>query len=285
MKGKLLIIEDDEDLHDMLVMTLEDVGYEVQGAYTGADAIEIARKSPLDMVIADVRMKDMDGLTALKHIKVFAPRMRSVIMTGYASEDAPTRAIELEALDYLYKPFTLKVFLEVIERALKTEDEAEKGLTLVRGLLKGVRNLADKVVEANTNRLLKAQEEVRRSAFLKYFVAVRSKKLDANTARLVWEHLERCERAREALKRGDKAEEADFGQVITMLEAYCRSGGSAVPAVTNIDRNVFLEFARKVQTGMIPCHDLPQAAYVRALTPFELQQSPELQKLYHSFWS
>ena len=286
MNEQILVVEDDEDLHDMLVMALEDVGYAVRGAYSGSDAIELARAAPVDLVITDVRMKDMDGLTTLSRIKVFAPRVRSIIMTGYASDDAPTRAMDLEALDYLYKPFALKVFLEVIQRALAAEEEAEKGLSVVRGMLKGIRNLADKVVEANLARQLKAQEEDRRSAFLKFFVAVRSKKLDANMARLVWEQVERTEKAREALKRGERGDvtEADFKRVVSLVDAYCRSAGLAMAANTSLDRNVFLEFYRRIQAGSIPCHELPQAAYVRTLTPFELQQSVPLQNLYASFW-
>ncbi|MFN8608505.1 MAG: response regulator [Vulcanimicrobiota bacterium] len=283
--ARLLVIEDDEDLREMLTMTLEDVGYTVFPAGGGREAVDLARQHPLDLAIADVRMKDMDGLAALKNIRVFVPDLRSIIMTGYADTTAPLRALELYASDYLYKPFSVKDFLAVVERVLRADEEREKGFGLLRGLLAGVRSLAGKVHETSVQRQLKAIEAIRQRCYDQFYLSVRSKKLLVRDAWMVWDQLERAERAREALKEGPADPGNAFQRALEMLAFYCRSPGAQVtlekPA---LDLAQFQEFYRRVQSGLLPGHELPLASKVRLLTPFEIRQSDQLMTLYTRFW-
>lgn len=277
-RANLLVIEDDDDLREMLVMALEDVGYAVYPASGGAEGVDMARQHPLDLAIADVRMKDMDGLTALKNIRVFVPQLRSIIMTGYADTQAPMRALELYASDYLYKPFSVKDFLAAVERVLKAEEEREKGMGVLRGLIAGVRKLAEKVQESTHQRQLKALEPLRQRAYEQFYLSVRSKKLLVKCAWMVWDQLEKCESLAD-----DPANQ--FQRALEMIAFFCRSPGAQVTLEKpKIDYAIFQEFYRRLQTGLIPGHQLPIAAKVRLLTPFELRQSEELMTFYTRFW-
>ncbi len=285
--ARVLVIEDDEPLLDMLALALEDEGYTVHAARGGLEAVAMARENPLDLVVADVRMKDMDGLTALSKIQVFAPELLSIIMTGFADDSAPLRALELKACDYLHKPFSLKDFLTAVERALRAEEERQKGFGLLRGLLAGVRKIADKVVEAGVSRQIQALEPLRQQAFGQFFLSVRSQRLDLRGAAMVWEYLEQAEREIEVLKQGEgRPDPADrLTKALDLIGAYCRNpNGSFSLEQPRVEKATFQEFYRRVQSGLVSAQQLPLAAQVRLLTPFELRQSEELMTVYSRFW-
>lgn len=274
--ARILIVEDDEPLLDMLALALEDEGYTVHAASKGLEAVDLAREHPLDLVVADVRIKDMDGLTALAKIRIFAPEMQSIIMTGFADDQAPLRALELKASDYLHKPFSLKEFLTAVERVLKPE----------RGLQNLFTRLRKQLQQSAVHRHLTGLEPLRQKAFSQFFLGVRSKKLEWRGAWMVWEYLEQAEAGLEALKAGERADPAErLSKAVDLIEAYSRNpAGSFSLEQPRVDRNQFQEFYRRVQSGAVSAQQLPLAAQVRLLSPFELRQSPEFMTVHSRFW-
>ena len=120
MAGTILLVDDETILLQTIAIQLEDDhGYTVHTAENGYDAVELVRQHPMDLVIADVRMPGIDGIETLKQIKEIQPRIRAIIMTGYASEDAPVRALKLGVDDYIFKPFEAEVFIHSIQRNLE----------------------------------------------------------------------------------------------------------------------------------------------------------------------
>lgn len=102
----MLVLEDDVRLLEVIRETLEEAGYSSQGAATVDQAVAEFQRLPFDLVIADVRVPGQrDGLEALELMKSRRPGLRCIVITGYASEDAPARAVRLVVDDYLYKPF------------------------------------------------------------------------------------------------------------------------------------------------------------------------------------
>lgn len=93
-------------------MLLQSEEYSVQLACTGEEALEKAREHYFDLVLCDVRMPGMDGLEAIEKLKPLVEGAYFIVMTGYASEDAPIRALRLGVDDYLTKPFDIPLFLE-----------------------------------------------------------------------------------------------------------------------------------------------------------------------------
>jgi two-component SAPR family response regulator len=125
--AKILLVEDDVHILKTLEKILKERGFEVVTAANGLEAIELAQKEELSMVITDVRMPGMDGIEALGKIKTYQPDARKLIITGYAGDDAPIRAIHLSVDDYLMKPFSPEKFLQSVETAiLKYQSEAQK---------------------------------------------------------------------------------------------------------------------------------------------------------------
>lgn len=111
---KILILEDDQELRNVLETVLAAEGYGVTTASGGAEAVAIAQRSAFDVVVADIRMEGMDGLQALESIQAEQPDVRSLVVTGYSTEADSVRAIRLGVSDYLTKPFRLDNFLDAI---------------------------------------------------------------------------------------------------------------------------------------------------------------------------
>lgn len=118
---RVLIIEDDPHLRQVLEALLADEGYAVLAADSGEAAIELARDRRFDLIVADIRMPGIDGLDTVQHLRSADPNLQSLVMTGYASEEDPIRALHIGVQAYLRKPFSLDDFLaKVSQLAEKT---------------------------------------------------------------------------------------------------------------------------------------------------------------------
>ena len=106
MRRNLLLVDDDQGLHEVLSHQLRQMGYRVQTANTGQEALTRFRTAPADIVVTDAMMPDMHGLTLLRRIKAVAPETIVVIITAYGDVEDAIKACELGAYDYLMKPFS-----------------------------------------------------------------------------------------------------------------------------------------------------------------------------------
>jgi signal transduction histidine kinase len=102
-----------------LVETLTQAGYEVAGFTAGADALTALRAHPFDVLLTDLLMPGMDGIALLKAGLEADPNLVGVIMTGQGTLQTAVEAMQVGALDYLLKPFTLQAALPLLERALQ----------------------------------------------------------------------------------------------------------------------------------------------------------------------
>ncbi len=137
---KILLVEDDIHVLKSLAKLLRESGYDVETAASGLEAVELAQKDEFCMVITDVRMPGIDGIEALGKIKSYQPDARRLVITGYAGDDAPIRAIHLSVDDYLMKPFPPEKFLESVKTAiLKYQSEIKKReLTIFSSILQKI---------------------------------------------------------------------------------------------------------------------------------------------------
>jgi putative nucleotidyltransferase with HDIG domain len=118
----ILLIEDEAGFRAPLVKILQMQGYDVLGVSTSNDALDAIEKNQYDLIITDVRLPEkMDGLDIIRIIKERHPENKSyfIVMTGYAGDDAPVRAIRLGVDDFLYKPFELEQFLYSVKKNLR----------------------------------------------------------------------------------------------------------------------------------------------------------------------
>lgn len=101
---KVLVVDDEEIVRLSLMRTLAGQSCTVEGALGGEQALENLQGAPADVLILDLRMPGMDGLTTLKTIKQRWPETQVVILTGYPSVYTAREAVKLGAFDYLAKP-------------------------------------------------------------------------------------------------------------------------------------------------------------------------------------
>ena len=135
---KILVIDDEEWLREMIQLALQQRGFEVIEAANGADGIEMARKELPDLILCDVNMGKVDGYLTLSSLRNEAPTaaIPFILMTGLADNASMRHGMELGADDYLPKPFTTEGLYAAVEARLKksqtVRDEAERKLAHLR---------------------------------------------------------------------------------------------------------------------------------------------------------
>jgi DNA-binding response OmpR family regulator len=186
---RILVVEDDEEMNEMLECTLQSQGYNVSTAYNGQQAIDRCKQEAFDLIITDVRLPGMDGVEMLGKIKKIQPRLKSIVITGYASEDTPIRAIRYQVSDYLFKPFSLQYFLGAVNRTIQGESEK----TSKRELFGRLFQKFGLSMARSKDRALERVVEERQEAFRFLFVGTRSSYLSQQTASELYTKIELLE--------------------------------------------------------------------------------------------
>lgn len=119
---RILLVEDDDLLRGSLSLLLEEEGYAVTAVESALRALEVSRTSVFDLVITDVRMPGMSGISMLRQMRQSAPETRAVVITGFADFETPVEAFRLQVDDFLTKPFDEATFLKSVQRAMEWLD-------------------------------------------------------------------------------------------------------------------------------------------------------------------
>jgi two-component system response regulator FlrC len=123
--GSVLVVEDDLSLREALCDTLQLAGYPVLSATDGNTALSLVDQEHISVVVSDVQMKPMDGFSLLKKLKSSRPDLPVVLMTAYGTIQKAVQAIREGASDYLVKPFDSDSLLNLVERYMLEDNEAE----------------------------------------------------------------------------------------------------------------------------------------------------------------
>lgn len=124
--ARILIVDDDEAIRNTLKAILEDEGYLVDTAVTGAEALEKTRKTAYNIALLDIKLPDMEGVALLRLIGDGVPRLRKIMVTGYPSMQNAIEALNKNADAYLIKPVEVESLLLTVKKQLKQqEDERE----------------------------------------------------------------------------------------------------------------------------------------------------------------
>lgn len=115
---KILVVDDAEFLRVRITKMLSADGYEVMEAENGLRAVETYKSQRPDVVLMDVTMPEMDGLTALKEIRGFDPKARVVMLTALGQESVVLEAIKSGAGDFVVKPFDRDRVINAIQKLL-----------------------------------------------------------------------------------------------------------------------------------------------------------------------
>lgn len=103
-KAKVLVVDDEAVVRESYQRSLAGGNYKVRGALNGEEALRLMESEPWDVVLVDIRMPGMDGITLLKHIKERWPESEVVVITGYSTIETAKEAVRLGAYNYLEKP-------------------------------------------------------------------------------------------------------------------------------------------------------------------------------------
>jgi NADP-reducing hydrogenase subunit HndA len=116
---KILVVDDELVVIRSAERVLKSEGYQIEGALGGREAILKMEQGTYDLVFTDLKMPEVDGITLIRWIKKSRPNVGIVIITGYPSQDTMKEALELGIIDYVPKPFTPSVLLDVTKRAVE----------------------------------------------------------------------------------------------------------------------------------------------------------------------
>jgi two-component system, NtrC family, response regulator PilR len=120
-KAKILVVDDEVSIVEVLKGILRRQGYRVKAAGSGEEAMEVLRGEPFDLLISDIRMGGMDGLALLEEARREQAHLAVIMMTAYAAVETAVEAMRKGAFDYVCKPFKVDELLVTIERALSYE--------------------------------------------------------------------------------------------------------------------------------------------------------------------
>lgn len=123
--ANILVVDDENSMREFLEIMLNKEGYQVATAAGGGEAIDLLKKSDFDLVITDIRMKEIDGLEVLKKCKELHPNTIVILISAYASTSTAVEAMKWGAYDYLPKPFKVREIKAVIRDALETAEAQE----------------------------------------------------------------------------------------------------------------------------------------------------------------
>lgn len=149
MENRILLIDDEEDIRDVLDISLTDIGYEVLTAENGEEALRIFRAENPPIILSDIKMPGMDGIELLQIIKAENPETEVIMITGHGDMNLAIKSLKFEATDFVTKPFNE----DALEIALK---RAKERISMRRKIREYTENL-EQLVEEKSKKLVEAE--------------------------------------------------------------------------------------------------------------------------------
>ena len=131
---RILVVDDEPSMRDMLRIVLRRDGYDVVLAENGKAAIERLQSQPFDLLLSDIRMPDLSGVEVLRAAKEINRDLVAFMMTAFASTDTAVEAMRLGAVDYFIKPFSMDELRLKVRQHLETRRLRQENLLLKRAL-------------------------------------------------------------------------------------------------------------------------------------------------------
>lgn len=121
----ILVVDDELLIRDLLYDFFLGQGWQVSIAEDGEKALEILRTKEIDLVLADIKMPQMDGLTLTSEVKESFPDIPVVLMTGYPSVESAVAALRNKAADYITKPFNINQLFKLVDAKIKEKNSQQ----------------------------------------------------------------------------------------------------------------------------------------------------------------
>lgn len=147
-KGRILIVEDEKSMREVLNILLEEEGYETISAADGGDAIPKLQQDIFDIVITDIKMPKADGFEVLKKVKEISPATIVIMITAFGTTESTIEAMKLGAYDYIHKPFKIDEIRLIINKAFEKKLLKEE-LTILREKVQTAYRLENLIGKSN----------------------------------------------------------------------------------------------------------------------------------------
>ncbi len=119
-RPSILVVDDELLIRDLLYDFFTGQGWEISVAEDGEKALEMSRARKYDVVLSDIKMPEMDGLTLTGHLRQSQPQLPIVLMTGFPSVDTAVAALRNKVDDYVIKPFNINQLYKLLEATVKS---------------------------------------------------------------------------------------------------------------------------------------------------------------------
>jgi nitrogen regulation protein NR(I) len=190
---RILVVDDEESIRELLKDFLESKGYEVAIAADGESGLKMLREDKFDLMLMDVMMPGMSGLDVLRETAAEKVEVPVIMMTAYASVQTAVEAMKLGAYDYITKPFVLEDILHAIKRALDVSRLQQENYRLKKELRKkfsydrivgkssqiqNVKSFIDKIADTDSTVLITGESGTGKELVAKtiHYNSLRSKK-------------------------------------------------------------------------------------------------------------
>jgi DNA-binding NtrC family response regulator len=137
--AKILLVDDEVEFTETTKRLLEHRGYDVTAVNSGDSAIKALGQGKYDVMVLDLKMPGMDGISTLKEIRKLQLHTQTLVLTGHGAINTALEAMKLGAYDYLTKPCDIDELTEKLEGARKKGEEANKKPSFFGALTKGIR--------------------------------------------------------------------------------------------------------------------------------------------------
>ena len=146
LSRRVLVIDDEENLRHFLKMILEEEGYQVETAQDGLEALERMQQGAWDIILCDIRMPKMDGMTFLQEMRAKGMEGTVIMMSAYGTVDTAVEAMKIGAYDYVSKPFNADEIILTLKKAEERERLREENVRLREEVQKdyGLENIVAK---------------------------------------------------------------------------------------------------------------------------------------------
>jgi DNA-binding NtrC family response regulator len=189
--GKILLVDDESKMRHLLAIMVEGAGHEAYHAADGEAALKLIRENHFDMVITDIKMPRMDGITLLQRIKAEEYACPVIFITAFATVDSAVEAMQKGAADYITKPYEEDRIRLSIERTMNLsnlirenkalrqalqQEAAESEIIYVSGAMRELMMLVDRVADSDTAVLISGESGTGKELLAKYVHAHSARK-------------------------------------------------------------------------------------------------------------
>jgi DNA-binding response OmpR family regulator len=126
LEARILFVDDDFQVRSTLARLLGLIGYQVDEASSGAQALQLLEQNRYDVAILDIRMPGMDGVEVMHHARQICPDLSIIFLTGHATVESAVEAVRSHAVDYLLKPVGNRELAAAVARALQQRPKQEQ---------------------------------------------------------------------------------------------------------------------------------------------------------------